>query len=176
MTGDSGRDHGMTTAWTDATTVWTDADLDTLSWHDCHIHGIELRTGDPAMADWTSDLALDLDFIVGGSCGPRGEVVVMVAPATLAFHDVTDLRIAIEWAPAGARLALHTASIAAVSRRPDEAGTRPGHTVYAWTIDLNWPEGGSIRFGASGFTQQLRAEPVDVGRRECLTTTQRRGL
>lgn len=47
----------------------TEADFDRLSWHDCHIWGIELRAGDPNEADWTSDLAFDIDFIVEWICG-----------------------------------------------------------------------------------------------------------
>jgi hypothetical protein len=31
---------------------------------------------------------------------------------------------------------------------------------YRWRIAFNWPRGGAIRFGASGFTQALRAAPV----------------
>jgi hypothetical protein len=38
---------------------WTEADFDHLSWHDCHIWGIELCAGDPDEADWTSDLAFE---------------------------------------------------------------------------------------------------------------------
>ncbi len=33
-------------------------------------------------------------------------------------------------------------------------------TYYRWRIALNWPKGAEIGFGASGFTQKLRAEPV----------------
>ena len=42
----------------------TEADFDRLSWHDCHIWALELRAGEPDDEDWTSDLALDIDFIV----------------------------------------------------------------------------------------------------------------
>ena len=49
--------------------IYTEADFDCLSWHDCHIWGIELRAGDPDDGDWTSDLVLDIDFIVEWICG-----------------------------------------------------------------------------------------------------------
>ena len=52
--------------------IYTEADFDRLSWHDCHIWGIELRAGDPDDGDWTSDLVLDIDFIVEWICGAGG--------------------------------------------------------------------------------------------------------
>ncbi len=46
------------------TMVYTESGFDQLSWHDCHIWGLELRAGDPDEGDWTSDLVLHIDFIV----------------------------------------------------------------------------------------------------------------
>ena len=40
---------------------------------------------------------------------------------------------------------------------PSGSGKRP---YYHWKIRLNWPDSGEIAFGATGFTQILRAEPV----------------
>jgi hypothetical protein len=62
----------------------TEADFDQLSWHDCHIWGVELRAGDADEGDWTSDLALDIDFIVEWLCGVAGGAQFRVAPAALA--------------------------------------------------------------------------------------------
>lgn len=36
----------------------------------------------------------------------------------------------------------------------------PERDYYRWRIELNLPQGGEIAFGARGFTQVLRAEPV----------------
>lgn len=49
----------------------TDADFDRLSWHDCYVRGLEIRAGDPAVSDWTADLAFELDFILEWVCGVR---------------------------------------------------------------------------------------------------------
>lgn len=49
---------------------YTEADFDVLSWHDCHVWAVEFRAGDPDEGDWTSDLALDIDFIVECCCLP----------------------------------------------------------------------------------------------------------
>ncbi|PYS48292.1 MAG: hypothetical protein DMG13_25820 [Acidobacteria bacterium] len=59
----------------------TEADFDRLSWHDCHIWALELRAGEPDDEDWTSDLALDIDFIVEWICGVSCDVQFRVAPA-----------------------------------------------------------------------------------------------
>jgi hypothetical protein len=51
----------------------------------------------PDGRDWTSDLALDIDCIVEWICGVGGGGQCRVAPATLVFHGVTDLKIDIDW-------------------------------------------------------------------------------
>jgi len=44
-----------------------------------------------------------------------------------------------------------------------------------WSIELNWPAGGEIAFGARGFTQTLLAEPI-LTERQHLTRAERRDL
>ena len=98
--------------------IYTEADFGRLSWHDCHIWGIELRAGDPDDGDWTSDLVLDIDFIVEWICGTGGGGQFRVAPATLVFHGVTDPKIDIDWGRLGSQVSLHPASIGDVEREP----------------------------------------------------------
>ena len=97
-------------------TPHTEADFDRLSWHDCHIWAIELRPGNPDEGDWTSDLALDIDFIVEWICGVDGGAQFRVAPASLVFHGVTDPKIDIDWGTSALQVALHPASIGSVER------------------------------------------------------------
>ncbi len=138
----------------------THADFDRLSWHDCHVWGLSFRVGDPHEDDWTSDLVLDIDFIVEWICGIKDEARFKVAPAMLAFHGVTDSRMTIDWGSAGFQMALHPLSIDRIERQ-----AVVGQKVYldrpyfSWRIRLNWPTGGEIAFGAFGFTQTLLAEP-----------------
>ena len=40
--------------------TWTDEDFETMSWHDNHVHGIGLRSGEYGMGV----LTLDLDYIL----------------------------------------------------------------------------------------------------------------
>jgi hypothetical protein len=133
---------------------------DPWSWHDNLIHGLAFAVGDPEAGDWRCDLALDIDHIVEWLCDATGGARFRVAPATLVFHDVSDLAIALDFADGGPPRTLNEPSIAAMSREP-----LPGHPMaragpyFRWRIALNLPPGGEIAFGASGFTQSLRAEP-----------------
>jgi hypothetical protein len=143
--------------------VLTDADFERLSWHDCHLWRLEIRAGDPGVDDWTSDLALDIDFIVEWLCTTDGRAAFRVAPATLVFHGVTDLRIAIDWGDSGHRTALHEVSIDRIEREPvRDQKVYLDRRYHRWVIRLNWPRDGEIAFGAAGFTQTLRSDPVLV--------------
>lgn len=142
-------------------TTWTHEDLDQLTWHDCSIWGLELRaTG--VEDEGTSDLALDIDFIVEWLCGVDGPAQFRVAPATLVFHGVTDLRVLIECSYAGSyQMAPYPAQIDRIERRRiEDQRVFLDRPYYAWTIPLNMPTPGVIEFGAYGFTQTLRTEPV----------------
>lgn len=149
--------------------TYTEADFERLSWHDCHIWGIDLRAGDPDDDDWTSELALDLDFIVEWMCGVGGGAQFRVAPATLVFHGVTDVNIAIDWGRSGFRAALHPVSIGAIERQlVRDQKVFLDRPYYSWRIRLSWPDSSEIAFGAVGFTQRLRAEPVVIDK-QCLS-------
>jgi hypothetical protein len=132
-----------------------------LSWHDNALYALRLDLGDPSRGDWHADLVLDIDHIVEWLCGLDRQVRFHVAPATLTFHDVTDLRIRVDCGDSGGRIALHPLSIDAITReRIANQKICLDRAYYRWRIALNWPQGGAISFGASGFTQVLRAEPV----------------
>ena len=160
----------------DAIIRHTETDFERLSWHDCHVWRLEVRAGNPEEQDWTSDLALDLDYIVQWRCGASGGGQFLVAPATLVFHGVTALSVAIDWSRAGSSVALHEVSIDRIDRERQHPQTvhldRP---YYRWIIRLNWPESGTISFGAVGFTQTLLAEPALLDR-QSLSRRQRHEL
>ncbi len=136
-------------------------DFKGLSWHDDTIYGLRFDVGDSFQGDWHAELVLDIDHIVEWVREAGGQVRFRIAPATLVFHDVTDLKIDMDWGDSGERAALHEASIAGITREPvpDQPGY-PARAHYRWRIAINWPQGGEIGFGARGFTQTLRAEPV----------------
>jgi hypothetical protein len=142
-------------------TNWSEADFERLSWHDNHIYGLHLQVGDIERGDWRSELVLDIDHIVAWVKGGVRGVQFRVAPATLTFHHVTDLRLDLDWGDSGFQVNINEASIEGITRAqvPDQkiCLDRP---YYRWVIATNLPRGGKIVFGASGFTQSLRAEPV----------------
>ncbi len=74
---------------------------------------------------------------------------------------MTDLHVAIDWGKSGFQTAIHGISIAHMTRSQIENQKicldRP---YYEWKIETNFPKEGRITFGASGFTQVLRAAPV----------------
>ena len=143
-------------------TTWTQDDFDRLSWHDNAVYGFHLAVGDPERSDWRSDLVFDIDFILEWSNGVEGRYRFRIAPATLTFHHATDLDLSIDWGHGSARqIALSPICIARIDRSPvAEQRVCLDRPYFRWWIDTNWPDGGSIAFGASGFTQVLRAPPI----------------
>jgi hypothetical protein len=140
--------------------VHTHADFDEISWHDNEIWGFELQIGDPDRDDWTSDLVLDIDHIVEWVRSADG-MRFRVAPADLVFHGATDLRIGIDCGPIGQQVSLMLPSISHIQREPiQDQRVFLDRPYYRWCIPLNGYPDGEISFGAYGFTQTLRREPV----------------
>jgi hypothetical protein len=134
--------------------------FDGLAWHDNALYGLRIDVGDCERGDWHADLVLDIDHIVEWLCGADGGGRFRVAPATLTFHDATDLEIAIDCGDSGGQVALHPLSIDRITReRIRDQKICLDRPYYRWRIELNWPRAGALTFGASGFSQILRAEP-----------------
>ncbi len=139
---------------------YTDAEYDQLSWHDNEIYGFEFRVGDPASGDWSSDLVFDIDFIVEWVRRADG-MRFLISPATLVFHGVTDLVIDIRSGTTGNQVGLTLPSIAAIEREPvAEQKVFMDQAYYRWRVRLNGYPHGEFVFGAAGFTQALRRDPV----------------
>lgn len=135
-------------------------DFEALSWHDNIIYAVRFDLGDTFQGDWHQDLVLDIDYIAEWLRGADGGVKFKVAPATLTFHQVTDLRIDIDFGDSGCQVGINEPSIAEITREVvDDPQRFPARDYYHWRIALNLPAGGVITFGARGFTQALRAAP-----------------
>jgi hypothetical protein len=119
---------------------WTEADFDSMSWHDNHVYGLEIRRGE----DGAGELVLRLDYILEWLGPEDGRFTFRMAPATLTFHGVFALRIELDYIG----YAFTPFSIAGIGRE----GNR-------WTIGINWPEG-IISFEATSFGQELIGAPV----------------
>ena len=128
---------------------WTQQQFESMSWHDNHVHGLRLVEGQ----NGAGELVLDLDYIVEWLSG-KGAIQFRIVPATLRFTDVTNLRIALDYATPSAALgpfSIHT------NERQDEPRER--YVAHVWRIFVNWPAG-EITFEASGFEQRSTGEPI----------------
>ena len=138
------------------------AAYDPHAWHDDTLYGLGFRIGDPERGDWRSDLVLDIDHIVEWLKLANGRFGFRVAPAELVFHDVTDLKLAVDWGDSGGQVALNRPSIDQIVRRRQDPADQKiclDRPYHRWQILLNWPSGQVIAFGASGYSLKLRAEP-----------------
>ncbi|MGZ5475770.1 MAG: hypothetical protein ACXW29_04920 [Thermoanaerobaculia bacterium] len=151
-------------------TQWTDADFEELSWHDNFIHSIHLDAH-----AFESRLRLEIDHIIQWVSPAPDSYAFWVAPASLVFENVTDLKIDIEFDQSGYQVVIHQVSIHGITRAPVPVQKicfdRP---YYIWTIETNWPAG-EITFGASGFVQTLHAQPVLTSEQQ-LSPVERREL
>jgi hypothetical protein len=132
------------------THVLTEADFDSTSWHDNHIHGFRFVEG----KDGTGDLILDVDHIVEWLKGEGSGFRFKVVPATLTFHEVMFPRIAIDFGAASA--AFGPIMIHGIERRTEQ---RTRYLATIWKIPMTFPTG-EMEFEARGFTQRARAAPI----------------
>ncbi len=151
---------------TDDRRTWSEADFENMSWHDNHVHGVHIRSGEFG----AGELILDIDYILEWVCVIEGTCQFSIAPATLTFQEATDLRLDLDYAAVTA--ALVPFSIAQVKREPVVFPT--GTATYKWIIEVNWPSG-SISFQARGFTQRLRG-PALVKSEQWLEPAERAGF
>ncbi|NMF99611.1 hypothetical protein GPA27_19725 [Aromatoleum toluolicum] len=141
--------------------LWTDRHFDEMSWHDCNVHGLRVVEGEYG----AGELILDLDYIVEWLCEAQG-CSFRIVPATLRFLEVTNLRLALDYASPGA--AMGPFSIHAIERRDEP---RERYVAQVWNIAINWPKG-EIAFEAKGFEQRATGAPV-VSAAQCLRPDER---
>lgn len=141
---------------------WTVGDFEQMSWHDCHVHAMRVLDGEYG----AGELELDLDYIVEWRRESERFSFVLV-PAWLRFHEVSGLRIALDWATPTAGVGPF--SLARVERTLE---VRPRYTASLWRLEINWPRG-SIEFESSGFTQTAWGEAA-VSDQQCLKSGERR--
>ena len=134
-----------------------------MSWHDNKIHGFFLQ-----QENFESHITLDIDHITEWKCAEPP--MFLVSPASLTFHNVTDLKLVINWGDSGYSKAVVGMYIHSISRTLVKTSMKfPKY--YLWKIDLDDGES-SISLGASGFSQVSRKKPVLVGQ-QFLTKEQR---
>jgi hypothetical protein len=130
--------------------VWTDAQFETMSWHDNHIHAFRIVENE----DGTGELILDVDHIVEWINGPENGFRFRILPVSLTFHDVMFLRFSLDYATPTA--AFTPFMIHGIERRSEQ---RARHVAQVWKIAISWPAG-EFSFEARGFTQRGIGEPI----------------
>lgn len=124
---------------------YTQEDLDSISLHDCHVHGIR----------WSAErfvLSLDLDYIVKW-VEANERYLFWVAPAEFRFINVVEAKISLEWTKL-----LLDCEIQHLHKH-EFRSTPSGITEYQWGIELASPHG-EMLIWATGFELRLRATPI----------------
>lgn len=137
---------------------WTEADFEQMSWHDNHVHALQVESGGE---HGTGTLTLDLDYIAEWLPPVDGFFRFRLAPATLIFYNVFALKIELDWIG----MAMAPFSISGIGRET------LAHDAWSWSIGINCPEG-FIAFESTGFTQVLRA-PLVTKNEQCLEPHER---
>lgn len=144
---------------------WTEADYDSLTWHDNHVHSISVGADNPDHG--TGLLVLDIDHILEWMYGTDKVIRFRISPALLRFREVYDLRIEIDWK--GATAGIVPFSIDGMHRVP--LPFPPGYSSWSWTIPVNWPTG-AITFKSPGFTMTTYGHET-LTDEQCLAADQR---
>jgi hypothetical protein len=129
---------------------WTHDHFAQMSWHDNHVHALRIVSGEYG----TGQLILDLDYILEWVKDSEGGCRFLIVPATLTFHEVTDLRVTIDYAASTA--ALGPFSLDRIDRWFEK---RDRYEAQLWALRLNWPAGG-ITFASRGYEQRGVGAPV----------------
>lgn len=129
--------------------LWTDQQFEQMSWHDNYVHALRVVEGSNGLGE----LVLDIDYILEWVNGTEG-FQFKVTPATLAFRDVSGLRIALDYATPTAGIGPFSIHAIERSREP-----REHYVAQSWKIVINWPVG-EITFEASGFVQRSHGRVI----------------
>lgn len=150
-------------------------DSENISWHDNSLYGISWKV---EFESGVSDLILDIDYICDWICNKDKTCRFKVSPADLIFHNITDLKISIDWGDSGFQ-ACNDGGLPILDITKEIIKNQKVHLdrqYYKWTIKFAPSvkiKDSFISFGATGFTQTLRKEPILIDR-QALTLNERK--
>lgn len=128
--------------------LWTEADFEQMGWHDANVHAV-------ASLPDAFEFVLDIDYIFEW-IHPLPEETYFkfwVAPATLVFENVSELRIDLE-----PHSGIELQDIQrAESRKPRNADHINHDTEWHWMLDTI---AGEISFRSVGYKQYIRRAPI----------------
>ncbi|MCP2028386.1 hypothetical protein L1276_003556 [Flavobacterium sp. HSC-32F16] len=136
--------------------IWTESDFEQMGWHDCYIHAFAIDSD--AYDDFIkSDLLLDIDYIFKWVLTEdKSHYCFWVAPCTLIFTEVTDLKIQY----GSGTSFLPELEISHISR--EEKIYENGYKSWHWQIEL---VGNSfISFDSTGYKQIIKRTPSYTNR------------
>jgi hypothetical protein len=124
--------------------IWTDADFAEMGWHDAALYSMSFP-----QANCT--IGFDIDYIFEWHWQDDAVRGWDVAPCTLKFHDVSDLKLSLDWQMLG------DTSIQDITRQNSRLSPNGKFILWDYQIELDV---GAIQFTATGFTQTVRSPPV----------------
>jgi len=128
--------------------MWTEADFEQMGWHDVRIHAL-------AFIPNAYELALDIDYILDWvrPAPEKTSFKFWVAPATLVFENVNDLRIDLE-----PHLSVELQGIERTEpQKPRNLEYIDRDIEWLWTLDS---QSGEVSLRSVGFKLHIRQEPV----------------
>ena len=142
--------------------IWTNRDFDLMGWHDATIYAFALKPEQ-------FELLLDIDYILKwvDPVPPNDYYTFWVAPATLVFEGVHDIRVDLDIRY------IQDISLQGIEREgPIASPDNKQISEWMWTLEANE---GIIKFRASGYRQYFRSEPI-VTNLQGLSLDERGGL
>ncbi len=135
--------------------------LDENSFHDNLIHGIEFFSDS---GELSSDIAFNIDYIEKWVRTKKGEILFVISSALLKFHEVTDLKILIDWGESNNTLFSGDAPGFYINSIKKEKIISPiSDDSFLWTIHTS-NQNNHIHFGAACFSLEFTGEQRTVNR------------
>jgi hypothetical protein len=127
--------------------LWTEADFEQMGWHDSYIHAV-------AFLPEQFEVAFDIDYILQWVQPSEDQYCrFWVAPATLVFENIHDLKLDLEPFEAVEIADLHRDD----PKRPINAEYIGRDTEWRWRIETHQ---GDITLRAIGYKQHFRRQPI----------------
>uniref|UniRef100_UPI0031011587 hypothetical protein n=1 Tax=Neorhizobium sp. EC2-8 TaxID=3129230 RepID=UPI0031011587 len=124
--------------------IWTEADFVGMGWHDAVLYSMSFSQANYA-------IRFDIDYIFKWHWEREAVRGWDVAPCTLEFNNVSNLRVSLDWQIQG------DTSIQDITRTNSRLSPNGKIMLWDYQIELDV---GDLRFTATGFTQTVRMPPI----------------
>lgn len=129
--------------------------------HDNLIHGIVFYS-EPG--ELSSDIALDIDYIYEWVKTDSNEINFVISKALLKFHEVTDLKLSIDWGETNnSFFSGHASGLYITNITKTKIHSPIANDYFLWCIYTNSHDS-CINFGASSFSLEITGSQRTVNR------------